>query len=353
MAVEKIASLINGSSPRVRMIDIARQAGVSRSAVSLVLSGQEERVGRKTAERIRHIARQLNFHPDHAARQLAGKRSGIIAALGSRWASDQTQTRLLVWLNHEAAVRGLAILAEEIESAPDALEKFVNKCLSWNVDGIIFTALSNDWIWPAVAAALAHVPRVVSVLGDAGIPNSYRVELDVEDGVRQAVRHLHEQGRRRIVLVLEALDYQINCRRHRAFLDAHAELGIACGEGQVCLATRGWSESDIANFDALRDELLDERSADAVLADSDFTAAGLLAACHRRGVRVPDDLALVGWGNTVVARWIDPLVTTVDFLPQQLMGKALDLMTALIDRPAEEQPRLTQLKPQLMVRASG
>ena len=337
------------------MTDVARRAGVSQAAVSHVLSGgtNTTRVSEKTASRIREIAKQLNFHPNHAAQQLSGKRSGIIGVLGSNWYGDQIPIRLLAWLTREAALRGLVIMAEETEGFPHALEQCPNKFLSWNVDGMLFLAYNNDDLWPAAAASLVQVPRVISVMGDAGIPGSYSVESDLADGMRQTVRHLHAQGRRRMVLIVEGLDRQINSQRRQAFRDAHAELGLACDDVQVCLATRGWSEGDVPKWDGLRDELIDVRGADAIVTDSDATAAGLLAACHRRGVRVPDELALVGWGNTTISRWIDPQLTTVDFLPRQIMGQALDLMTALIERPDEEQPRTIRLKPELIVRASG
>jgi LacI family transcriptional regulator len=175
----------------------------------------------------------------------------------------------------------------------------------------------------------------------------------VGDGVRQAVRHLHAQGRRRIATILEALDCQINVRRHKAFLDAHAELGIPCDDSQVQLATRDWDENDLPKWDWLCGELLDVCHADAVVADNDVTAAALIGACNRRGVRIPDDLAMIGWGNSAVSRWFSPMMTTVDFLPQQLLSKAMDLMTALIERPHEDRPRTILLKPELVVRASG
>jgi DNA-binding LacI/PurR family transcriptional regulator len=337
------------------MTDVARHAGVSQAAVSFVLGGGKysRRVSEKTALRIREVAKQLNFHPNHAAQQLSGKRSGVIGVLGSNWSGDQLPTRVLVWLTREAAERGIVILAEETVGNAESLERYASKCLSWNVDGLLFLAYNNDAIWPAAAAALGQLPRVVSVMGDAGIPNSHTVETDLSDGVHQAIRHLYEGGRRRIVLILEALDYQINCRRKEAFFAAHAELGLPCDDSQVCLATRGWKESDTPRWEALRDDLVDVRRADAILADSDATAAGLVSACKQRGVRVPEDLALVGWGNSTIARWIDPKLSSVDFLPAQLMGRSLDLLAGLIDQPHGERPRTIHVKPELIVRASG
>jgi DNA-binding LacI/PurR family transcriptional regulator len=337
------------------MIDVARRAKVSQSAVSFVLSGSEHsrKISEKTAARIRRAAKDLDFHPSHAARQLAGKGSGVVGAFASYFYRNQILARILACLAKEASVRGMAVFAEEGEDRADSPKAFADRCRSWNVDGLIFVAMYNDVVWSNAAESLARLPRVISVVGDAGIPNSYTVESDVGDGVRQAVRHLHSQGRRRIVTILEALDCQINTRRHTAFLDAHAELGIACEDCQVQLATRDWDENDLSKWDWLYSELIDVCRADAVVADNDVTAAGLMAACNRRGVRVPDDIAMIGWGNTTVARWFSPMLTTIDFLPQQLLNKAMDLMTALIERPHEEQPRTILLKPELVVRASG
>jgi DNA-binding LacI/PurR family transcriptional regulator len=337
------------------MVDVARRARVSQSAVSFVLSGSEHsrKISEKTAARIRRAANELDFHPSHAARQLAGKGSGIVGAFASYFYRNQILARILACLAKEASSRGMAVFAEEGEDRPTSPKTFADRCRSWNVDGLIFVAMYNDVVWANAAETLAHLPRVISVVGDAGIPNSYCVEADVGDGVRQAVQHLYSQGRRRIAMILEALDCQINSRRHEAFLAAHAELGIPYNDSRLQLATRDWDYDEVSKWDGLLNELLDVCRADAVVTDNDVTAAGLIAACNRRGVRVPDELALIGWGNTTVARWMHPMLTTVDFLPQQLLSTAMGLMTSLIERSDEVHPRRILVKPDLIVRASG
>ena len=128
---------------KVRMIDIARQAGVSRPTVSQVLSGKYRaaRVSEKTAEKIRRLAKRLNFHPNHAAQQLAGKRSGIAAVLARVW-MDETHIRLLAFLTDAARRVGLEVLAGQTdENLP--FEQYVEKCLGWNVDGLIYVAMGT------------------------------------------------------------------------------------------------------------------------------------------------------------------------------------------------------------------
>ena len=241
------------NASRVRMIDIAREAGVSQPTVSYVLNGGKmcSRISGETANKIRRIAKRLKFHPNHAARQLAGKRSGIIGVLAKTfWDTEQ---RTMGWLNQLASTQNLKMLAWQMDAHPEALEAFVDECIGWNVDGLVYIAFKYDSVWPLVAKALTRLPRVVSVLGDPGIPGGYAVDFDAADGVRQCVEHLHRQGRRRIVQVLEELDVQIDRRRHEAFLAAHREFygaadGIRSalrrrgGASRIMRNTRNWPE---------------------------------------------------------------------------------------------------------------
>jgi len=337
------------------MIDIARLAGVSRPAVSSVLNGAANgstRVGPETAERIRSIARKLNFHPNHAARQLAGRRSGIVGVLAKRF--GQTEQRTFGQLNHLAASRGLKTLVWQLDAQPEALSTFVDECFGWNVDGLIYIAYRFDRVWPMVRKALRRLPRVVSIFGDPEIPGGRAVTIDSADGVRQCIQHLHGQGRRRIVQVLEGLETQMDRDRWNGFKAAHQEFcGFAADESQLCLATTGWGVRDYEKYEQLARELVDDRHADAVLAESDFIAPGLIRGLAQMGRRVPDDVALIGWGCETFVQGFLPALTTVDFNVPQIIGQALDMLTALIEEPNGEPPSSVCVKPNLLLEETG
>ena len=89
----------------------------------------------------------------------------------------------------------------------------------------------------------------------------------------------------------------------------------------------------------LCEELVVRRGADAILAEGDFTAVSLLRALRRLGRRVPDDVAVIGWGNEQVAYWSDPPLTTVNYVFQKMVGTALDLLAGMIERPDERPAR--------------
>ena len=247
----------------VRMSDIARKAGVSHSAVSLVLSGDEEkvkRVGPKKAEKIRRIARKLNFHPNHAARQLTGKRSGVVGAFGNWY--DQTDLRVLSWLNELGGAGGLKILsgqshAHYFDGVPGRFRQFVGDHRAHGLDGLIFVARVNEATWPEAAEVLAEVPRVISLLGNPQIPGASCVCCDAAKGVQIAVEHLHRQGRRKIVQILEDDRGQMNQQRQAAFFAAHQVLERPCGPDQISLATRDWwMPESFPKFLALAEDLV-------------------------------------------------------------------------------------------------
>jgi LacI family transcriptional regulator len=338
---------------RVRMIDIAQAAGVSRAAVSYVLNGRGETngIGEKTAKKIRLIAKRLKFHPNRAARQLAGKRSGIIGVLAKTFMA--TELRIFGCLNRMSAVREFKILAWQLDAHPEQLDKFVDECTSWNIDGVIYLAYKYEDVWPQVAKALKRLPRVVSLLGNARVPGGHAIEIDAADGVRQSVEHLHRQGRRRIVQVLEGLDDQMDQQRYDAFLSAHSEFYGPADEDQVCFATKGWTVNNYSEYEELARTLVVDHRADAILAESDFSAPGLVRGFAKLGVAVPDQVSLVGWGDEYVGRGVTPGLTTVDFNIEQVVGQSLDLLTGLIERPDEAHPASTVVKPKLVVRETA
>jgi DNA-binding LacI/PurR family transcriptional regulator len=338
---------------RVRMIDIARQAGVSRPLVSFVLSGGKhaDRVHPKTAARIRRIAKQLDFHPNHAAQQLAGKRSGVLGALASNWVYLPLRPRFLAYLNRAADARGQKILTWQTNLHSGPVEQFIGEFHGRGVDGLIYLAFDNDCEWPSVAPLLARLPYVVTVMSDAGIEGGSCVLSDVADGARQAVEHLHRQGGRKIVQILDSHGSS-NRQRQEGFSRAHEELGRPLGPDQLCIATRGWSEDDFPKFVALAEDLVRQRGADAILADNDMGAVLLMRALPTLGLRVPQDVAVVGWGAEMVSRYTTPSLTTVDYRLDAIMESVLDIMTGLIDGPDETEPKSVTIRPALIVRES-
>ena len=278
--------------------------------------------------------------------------AGLSAHLAKTW-FWQTEQRALGWLNQLASNRNFKILAWQMDAQSESIDAFVNECLGWNIDGLICVAYKYDGVWPEAAEAMGRLPRVVSILGDPGVPGGHTVEIDVAHGVRQCVEHLHRQGRRRIVQILEGTKSRIDRQRYDAFVAAHREFYGPADQDQVCFATEGWIVEDYDKYEGLAQQIVVDRGADAIMLESDFSAPGLTRGVAKLGRRIPEDVAIVGWGYENVGRGVTPSLTTMDFDFEQLVGRAIDLLTGLIERPNEVQPRTVLIEPKLRVRESA
>ena len=311
-----------------RMIDVAREAGVSRMAVSAVLMGTGQggiRVAAETAERIRQIAAAIGYRPNPAAQQLAGKSSGTVAIVARDWGNFLAQ-RTLSWLHDATDEHGFRVLSARTTETLAPLEQFLQDLNSGWVDGVIYLAHENEEQWPETARRLAGVPGALTAIGDLQSPDVNAVVSDVTTGARATIEHLRDRRRQRIVFVTETLDQPAIQQRLTTYLAAARELGLPFNERHVVVETRGWMIGNAAyypKFEGLARRLIDEFRCDAVICDSDFTALGLLRAFRRLGIFAPHDLSVTGWGDLQFSGSFDPSITTVSHNLPQLLARVV------------------------------
>jgi len=353
---------------RTTLADIGREAGVSRWVVGHVLNGGRSniRCSPETAERIRHIAQRLDYHPNHAARQLRGKRSHMLGLLVAS-AGDPLRSFLVQYLDAEAVKVGChTLIANTIGNpavGPDRFDYYVEEFARRGVDGV-FCAVHNWWPGDRAALAARH-PRTV-FYEDPGVPGAAHVTVDRGEAVRIAVEHLLDRGRNRIGLAVMDLGrptgaqrlagYEEELRRHG--LPVHEELvfegrphGLAypfCNE-----ATARW-EFPWEVIDRAVDALVRDGGADAIVAHDDFWAAALIKRMRARGIGVPDDVAVVGYLNHYLADWTDPALTTVDLCHEMAARRMVEMLERMVgDGPLEEDERVVTVEPRLIVRESA
>lgn len=310
-----------------RMIDIARQAGVSRMAVSAVLMGTGEgrvRVAAETAERIRRIASELGYRPNLAARQLSGQRSDVIALVAHDSRNFLTQ-RALSRLHEVAETAGLRVMMVQGHRGLEPIRQLVRDLRSGWIGGLVYLAHENEAQWSDVGELLRHQPHTVCAVGDLQLPGVASVISDVASGAQAAMMHLADHGRSRPVFVTEERTTRSMQCRITALLEA-ARGRMTFDEPQIIVETKDWnvaSPEDYPRFDALVRRLLLELRADSILCDTDFTAVGILRALRRFGVRVPLDVAVIGWGDLQFAALYDPPVTTVSYELTTVLSRVL------------------------------
>ncbi|WP_282202273.1 LacI family DNA-binding transcriptional regulator [Kitasatospora fiedleri] len=324
-----------GSRRRPTGRDVARLAGVSQATVSLVFSGSAgQRVSVATSARIHAAARELGYRPQAAGRQLRLGRSGMVLLavpnlLGPFFG------RVLTGVHEEAARHGLAVV---VSSGWDAAT-LAEAAAAGRFDGLLVCSPDDEQLGPLPADTAA----VFLDADPAAHPGRPTLELDLAAGMRAAVDHLAGLGHRRIGYLRSVHSAYTFRVRQAAFAAASAhlevrELAVSLNEGsrEAARAAR---------------ELLDGPGRPrAVVCDDDVVASGLYRAAAELGLRVPDDLSVVGMDNIPVAELLSPPLTTVD-LPGERLGRAgLAALTALLD--GELPPPVEPLATTLVVRGS-
>jgi DNA-binding LacI/PurR family transcriptional regulator len=346
------------------LVDIASLANVSRRAVSSVLlgtGGRSVRVGADVAERIRKIAQELGYLPNQAARQLGGKRSRTYGLLVAS-AGDPLRSFLVQYLDAEAVVHGNSILIGNTVVGDGQYEACAERFTSYGVDGVL--CVVHHWLPGDRLALLARHPRTV-FYEDPGVPGAVSVAVDRADAVRQAVAHLTGRGRKRIGLAIMERSRPANQNRLRGYADGLAAARLpwrdelvysAEGHGLVCplhnVGTRAWAFNEDAMQDVI-DHLVRDHRADAIVAHDDYWAAAILKFLRRRGIRVPSDVAVVGYLNHYLSDFTDPPLTTLDLshaeAAAQMVRRLEQMICGEVLEPAD---RMTAVAPRLIIRES-
>lgn len=347
--------------------DVARAAGVSRWVAGRVLNGGKgnSRVGTASAQRIRDAAKKLNYYPNHAALLLRGRRSHTFGLLMAS-ASDPLRASLVQYIDAEAVKVGCNVLiGDAIGSAtvgPNQFDRYVEEFARRGVDGV-FCAVHHWFQGDRRLLRLRH-PNTI-FYEDPGVPGAAYVTVDREEAVRLGVRHLLERGRRRIALAVMTLARRPHLARLHGYQRELQNHGLAIDErlifngANVRLAFAKYSDPEgrwefpVETIDAAIDRLVVEGKADAIVAHDDFWAATFIKRLRTRGLRVPDDVALVGYLNHYVADWTDPALTTVDLQHATAARQMVEMMARTITvGPLPEDERVVSIRPKLIVRES-
>ena len=350
------------------LTDVAAEAGVSRWVAGRVLNGGRgnTRVAVATAGRIREAAKRLNYYPNHAALLLRGQRSHTFGLLVAS-AGDPLRALLVQHLDAEAVKLGCSVLIGNTIGNPDVgpnqFDRYVEEFARRGVDGI-FCAVHHWFQGDRRLLATRH-PNTV-FYEDPGVPGAMVVTIDREEAVRLAVGHLLERGRRRIGLAVMTLARRPHLARLHGYQRALQNHGLAMDErlvfngAVVRLTFAKYNERDsqwefpIETIDAAIDQLVGQGKADAIIAHDDFWAVTFIKRLRARGLRVPDDVAVIGYLNHYVADWTDPTLTTLDLQHGLAARQMVEMMAKNLTRgPLPEEDRVVSILPKLIVRESA
>lgn len=336
---------------RVTINDVARHAGVSHTTVSWVIH-DDPRISRETKDRVLAAVAELKYHPNLSARSLISGKSGVIAVVASFFS---TMFELEV-------MRGVEEGLDGISDAP-GVQLYSTRASAERKESLLRGILYGHRADAVLCLSLRPDDALVAEYRDGGVPlvlveemaeGALYVKTQNELGARLAVEHLASRGRRRIGLVSGILSEPGGegglspQERYRGYREALSEAGLDHAQSRVVEINDYYLEG---GRDALSALLAAAPDVDSVFCSAgDLVALGLITEARTRGIRIPEDLAVVGFDDTFVAPLVTPSLTTVR-QPLRTMGRtALELaLAAVAGRPAESRV----FTPELIVRSSS
>ncbi len=329
--------------------DVAERAGVSRTTVSFVLNDVPgANISEETRRRVLHAAEELGYVPDAAARSLASRRAHTLGLVlvrdPSQTAADPFLPQVIHGLTESTRRAGFHLLLEPVEdiSSPDT---YIHLVRSKQIDGIILSGPRSD---DQQLRALVDEGFPVVLLGQLPDHSACSVDVDNRGAARRAVEHLIHLGHRRIGCITNApREYTGGAERLAGYRDALQAADLPCEESLVCFGNFV-AES---GYQAAQFLLQEVPAPTALFVASDVVAFGAMAAIREHGLTIPHDIALVGFDDVPLARYVDPPLTTVH-LPATALGRKAGQMIVTLIQDDEVDIRNIILETELVVRAS-
>jgi LacI family transcriptional regulator len=317
--------------------DVARRAQVSVASVSRVLN-RLENVSAETRARVTDAIRDLGYVPHAGARSLSLARTNAIGVVLPDF-HGEFFSEFVRGMDREASRRGYMLLLSNVHAGSEQSTSAM-RALRGRVDGLVILAphLSLDELADAVPARTPSV--LINTRGDAG--GRPGVRLDNEAGAEAVADHLVSLGRKRIIHIAGASGNIDAIERAEAFVAAVRRRGARVETVQGDFAEQ-------SGEDAIEALLKAGQQFDAVFAANDMMASGALQALGRAGVRVPEDVAVVGFDDIPLARHIG--LTTVQVHIAELGERALDRLISILEG-AEDLGGQELHKPELVIRST-
>lgn len=324
------------------MHTVAALAGVSIASASRALNGLG--ASPETIRKVRAAAAEVGYVPNAIARSLQSQRTDLIA-FAVEDIGNPVYVEMMRAIEAVVAESGRQLVVHATGGNVATETALLRRLAHRYVDGMIISPIR---LTDAHVAAIADSPAPVVVIGqlpdDVPVDN---VRTDSRTGVAMAVEHLVAQGRTRIGLINGPLDTVPGAARDAGFRDALARHGIPVDENLIEVG-----DFQYAAGRAAAERLLARAMPDALFCANDLIAVGALHALLVAGVRVPQDVSLVGMDDTELGRMSFPQLSSVSLGSAARGGKAAQLLLERIKDPSLP-ARREQVAPHLVIRASS
>lgn len=328
--------------------DIAKKLNITPSTVSRALS-DHPRISEKTKVRVREMANRMNYQPNKVAAALRSGRTYILGVIVPT-ADRSFFSSVIRGIEAIASQAGYNVMITQSNDSSELEVSNINALLKAQIDGIIASIAKKTVTFDHFK--LIKEKNIPLVLFDRVIENlgASVVVIDDYQGAYQATEHLIEQGCQRIAHFGGQQHINIYKYRLRGYKEALEEHGIEFRPELIHLSDLKVEDGK----ESMRQLLQLPFPPDAVFAASDYAAVGAMQAIKEKGLKVPEDVALVGFANEPFTSFIEPNLSTVDQHSEEMGQFAAKIFLEEIRAGKENYiPRKTVLSPQLIIRKSS
>ncbi|OXX32205.1 transcriptional repressor PurR [Vibrio sp. V09_P4A23P171] len=326
------------------MKDIARLAGVSTSTVSHVIN-KSRYVSDEIAQRVNKAAQDLNYAPSALARSLKMNRTRTIGMLVTT-STNPFFGEVVKGVERSCYHKGYNLILCNTEGDSQRMQASINTLLQKRVDGLLLMCSTLEGERIDVFERYPDIPVVVMDWGPMLFPSD-KIQDNSLRGGYIAANYLIECGHKEIGCITGPLIRHQAQMRYEGYKRAVLEAGLDIYPNWIV-------ESDFeceGGYEAFNKMLAKGPLPSAIFVSNDMMAMGVINAANEKGIRIPEDLSLMGYDDIHIARFMSPALTTIH-QPKYRLGKAaVDTLLARLENEALE-PQIVQLEPTLVVRKS-
>lgn len=332
----------------ITLKELAKELGFSISTVSRALNDHPD-ISSETKETVKKLAKQMNYAPNLFARGFRSQRSHILGVIVPNIAHLFTST-ILKGILEESELRGYRVIISESNNNETKQIEMLNTMSQFGVDGILMSLARKTNKVDEVLPILNRMPMILFDKVSNKVPCT-QIVINEEEAAFNAVEHLIELGKERIAIIKETENSYNSEKRYAGYLRALKHHGLRVRE-KIILSTEDIS---IANGRRLTNILLSmKKRPDAIFAITDTAAIGAIKALHKFKVKIPEEIAVVGFSNSVNSTIIQPMLTTVDQPGDRIGRTAVKFLIEEIENPKPDVTTKTvEIKTSLIVRDSS
>jgi len=330
---------------QITLKDIARMADVAESTVSRALNDKPG-VGRETKLKILKIAKENNYRPNQLARGLAAKKTNMLAVIMAEMDSPGN-IEIVKSIEKAAEKEGYQIILCNTNNQEEKEKSYLSLLESNQVDGAIF--IGGKLVGSHLLRASFSPENNIVLVNRLAEENFFASVLtDYRQGIYKAVEHLLQEGFKKIALVCGDRDDLIEAEKISGYKDALSDAGLKVN-ADLIFPTKADRK---AGYNVFLEIIEGDIIPDAFISTRELTTIGLVEAVKMGGNFIPEDFAVVGYGDNILSSVIDPPLTVLSEPVEKLGQYSLEFLLKLINEELNSQ-QIKVLTPELIIRESS